>query len=646
MIATMFDTAAIFRREFVARWDLLWAALYIAVLVAVVPLAPFIPSIERADVRDLMSVGSALAAGLALSIGLGATFFGRDLSEGRLGFYFERPVRSVAVWLGRFLAVLTLVVLFEAVTLLPAWLSSSEGLMIMSYVGWPESFGAVEWTVTLVAGPAFLMLLAHAVSVMVRARTAWLFLDVIGCVATLIVAWLCVRPFVVEDFEDALLVVGLALAASVFLALLAGFAAGVHSGRCDLGRVHRVLSVTLWGTMAITFGAAAVYGEWLRIFEPTDLSYFEVGRVSLNGEWAEVKGTARWRQDVERRFLISTMDSRWLRLPSRSGGWRWSVSFSEDGSRVQWFDIDRGEEVGFLAYADLDEGTLEPVITSIMMNSDSYDYLSPSGRRLAVTDDRVLSVYDFDGEQLLTAVRLPDEFQGSRPVFVNDSTIRLYRRSGEPGDWTMSIAEVDVRAGTVNHTGSFAIGSEYAGSAFDANLRYMVVRTRRDEYDYYPRIGNIIDARTGAFIRPITDFAAFLHDGRVLKIVREGDDPKSVVVEDPTGENRVELDLPDVRDLTIIGEGQAGHLLLAHSSDITSPYRSDQIDLFNLETGTTQNIAKGLRPDSGYRWAYGQGWYRGGPAGQRLFWKGRRILVRWDSNKAELVPVVVGREGG
>ena len=65
MITTMLDTATIFRREFVARRDLLWAALYIAVLVVVVPYFPFISHWDKTDVRDLSSVGLALGAGLA-----------------------------------------------------------------------------------------------------------------------------------------------------------------------------------------------------------------------------------------------------------------------------------------------------------------------------------------------------------------------------------------------------------------------------------------------------------------------------------------------------------------------------------------------------------------------------------------------------
>ncbi|MEJ2583260.1 MAG: hypothetical protein P8127_16780, partial [Acidobacteriota bacterium] len=202
MIDTIFDTAAIFRREFIARRDLLLAATYITVLIAVMPYLPFIAESDRADVRDLSSAGSALAAGLALSLGLGATFFGRDLSEGRLGFFFERPVRSAAVWLGRFLAVLVLVVLCEVLILLPLWLGSGAGLSILSFINWPRSLGIAGWTTVFVAGPAFLLLLAHALGVMVRARTLWMVLDLLGFTGAGIVGWLCLRPFVADGFVD------------------------------------------------------------------------------------------------------------------------------------------------------------------------------------------------------------------------------------------------------------------------------------------------------------------------------------------------------------------------------------------------------------------------------------------------------------
>jgi len=638
MITTIYDTATIFRREFVARRDLLLAATYVALLVVLVPYLPFISHLEHTDVRDLSSVALTLGAGLALSIGLGATFFGRDLSEGRLGFYFERPVSSVAVWLGRFLAVLTLVVLCEVLILLPAKLSSADGLTIMTYVGWPKSFGAAGWAVVLVAAPAFLLLLAHAASVMVRARTAWLVLDVVGVTSVGIAAWLCLRPFVVDGFDDALLVVSLALAAGALVALLAGFAVGVHSGRCDLGRAHRALSITLWSVVAMTFGGVAAYSAWLGDFEPSELGEFRVLDIAANGEWIEVQGTSPGRLDVERRFLISTLDSRWLRLPRR-----WYAEFSKDGQRALLPAAGHRDEPGTVNYVDLDGRDLEPVATSIMIDSDTYKYLSPNGSRLAILDQGVLSVYDLDDERLLTAVRLPEEFEEARPFFVDESTMRFHHRSGEPGDWTISIAEIEASTGTVEHTGSFPVGFERFSIAWNADLSYLAVTDYR--YGDSSRIGNIFDARTGEFIRPIADFAAFLHDGRVLMIARDGYKAKSIVVEEPTGGNRVEHDLAEVLNLSIIGEGRSGYLLLAYSSNFSTGYISDGVDALNLETGATENIGEGLRPDGGYNWADGRGWYRREPAGHRLFWKDPLTLVRWDPDRGELVPVVVGLAG-
>ena len=101
------------------------------------------------------------------------------------------------------------------------------------------------------------------------------------------------------------------------VALLAGFAVGVHSGRCDLGRAHRALSITLWSVVAMTFGGVAAYSAWLGDFEPSELGEFRVLDIAANGEWIEVQGTSPGRLDVERRFLISTLDSRWLRLPEK-----------------------------------------------------------------------------------------------------------------------------------------------------------------------------------------------------------------------------------------------------------------------------------------------------------------------------------------
>jgi hypothetical protein len=88
-------------------------------------------------------------------------------------------------------------------------------------------------------------------------------------------------------------------------------------------------------------------------------------------------------------------------------------------------------------------------------------------------------------------------------------------------------------------------------------------------------------------------------------------------------------------------------LLLAHSGKNTGSrlYYNSQVDLFDLETGAIEMVGNGLKRVSRHNWADGSGWFRPEPAGQRLFWKDDRTLVRWDPDSGKLVPVVVGVNG-
>lgn len=102
-------TMAIMARELVARRDLLLVAVAAAIIASAMPLMPGLQGYTPEDVRTVSSNGLAVGLGWGLSILLGATILGRDLSENRLGFFFARPVSGLAVWWGRVLAVLFLI---------------------------------------------------------------------------------------------------------------------------------------------------------------------------------------------------------------------------------------------------------------------------------------------------------------------------------------------------------------------------------------------------------------------------------------------------------------------------------------------------------------------------------------------------------
>ncbi len=113
-------TMAIMAREVMARRELLLLAVAVAIVISLLPFLPNIETYEATDVRTVASSASALALGCVLALVLGATVFGSDLSEGRLGFFFARPVSGLAVWWGRVLAVMALIWIVEIIVLVPA----------------------------------------------------------------------------------------------------------------------------------------------------------------------------------------------------------------------------------------------------------------------------------------------------------------------------------------------------------------------------------------------------------------------------------------------------------------------------------------------------------------------------------------------
>ena len=200
----------------------------------------------------------------------------------------------------------------------------------------------------------------------------------------------------------------------------------------------------------------------------------------------------------------------------------------------------------------------------------------------------------------------------------------------------------DLGTGVVEYTGSLEVDYEHPGMALDANFDFAVVREHPAYSD--ERSGSLFDARTGELLRPIEDFSGFLHDGRVLRVIRDGHDAKRIVVENLAGETVVSRNLSDIPRWWIVGEGLPGHLMLEHSCETLDGESASQVDLVNLETGNTKTIGDRLRPVRVGPWAYGSGWYRRNPSGQRLFWKGPRMLVRWDPETGDLGPVIAAQD--
>ncbi len=632
---------AIFRREFAAKRDFLLIAVAAA---AIAFLLPHLPGLEGQDPGDVRSVASqvlGIGLGLALAVGLGATVFGGDLSAGRLGFYFARPVGAAAVWTGRMLAALAIVLMCELVVSIVAVVTEGPHLFDLNGTGWGEI------AYLFLAVPVVLLLVSHAISIMLRARTAWLFLDLAAVLAIAAGSWLTVRPLVLLGAANAVTLMGSLLVGAAAIALAAAGLVGTAVGRADLRRTHAALSVTLWLLLGVLVAGAAAYGNWLRQFGPIDLDRVELYSVAPDGGWIEVGGTTPWRLDVSRRFLISTADERWIALPSSTRDWR-EIGFSADGSTAAMFvPGDSDTNVRTLWWVDLRAQDPQLQETTIVVSGWSAPSLSPDGSRVAILDAALLSVYDLESERLLTTLSIPENLRNATVFFGEDSRLSLFARHDRVDDDPLHIAEAELETGKVVELGRIESVPARSWIAVDADATYVVVASTNAEDAATHR--RLYDGRTGELIREIdlADSLRFLADGRIVALSKAENGHELLVAESADGVVRVERDLGVAPDLEIYGEAIAGSLVVSRLEDPEDRKLGRIMELIDIETGRKRHIAERLRRGFfGAEIVWGPGvtafWYRKTPEAGRFFEDCTGAIVRWDPETGDLEHIVGG----
>ena len=119
---------AVAYREIEQRRNVLAAAIVAAVLPFLAPLLPAVRHDAAAEVRFYTAAFLAFAFAAGLSLLLGTTAIGSDLSQRRLGFYFSRPIGASAIWTGKIAAAWLVVVLATVIVLAPAALADDFAL--------------------------------------------------------------------------------------------------------------------------------------------------------------------------------------------------------------------------------------------------------------------------------------------------------------------------------------------------------------------------------------------------------------------------------------------------------------------------------------------------------------------------------------
>lgn len=640
----MKEMVAIFRRDFVARRDLLLLAAAVMLIAVLMPLVPGTGHYNASEVRSLASTVLAFGLGWCVAIGLGISVFGADLSAGRLGFYFARPVRATTLWAGKILAILAIVFACEGLVILPALLAEGADLVQINLEGWFFLF------CIFVLLPLLLLLLSHALGIMNRARTAWLVLDLVGFIACAVGSWLTIRPLYVLGAAWAVFVVGVLLVIAVIGALAVAGCVGLSVGRTDLRRMHAALSVMLWSLLGAAVAGLTIYGGWLRGFGPSEMDDVEVFSVAPNGGWIEVWGSAPGRLDVRRKVLISSVGDRHVMLPVSWTGYGTELVYSADGGTAVGFSWNsRSENLGSLWWVDLTADAPKLTETLLVVPQRGAPALSPDGSRVALLEEGTLSVYDLASEQLVAAIRLPVSFRKATVLFIEHDQLRLYARSGEDEFSMIRIAEVDLEKRTVEETGRIEGVQRSRWMALNRSAERMILNVRDDGLSVTPR--SLRNARDGSLIRALHDRGSvrFLEDGRLVTLTEAPGDGASLLVEAADGLTKITHPLGEADWEDVGGEALPGWVVVGRLENMDERFEGRRYDLVDVDSGEIRPISTGLRKvHPGFQWVWGGGgtvvWYVDSPESNRVFTDRTGALVRWDPETGDLIHIVGGRK--
>jgi hypothetical protein len=623
-------------REIVDKRAILVAALGAGLLALLTPLLPWSGG-SAADTRNAMALILAATFAVAVALMYGASCIARDLRERRLSFYFSRPLPAASLWAGKMLAGVLLVFGSAALVVAPA--AVVGGSDVTSWLAEPPGL----WLLAVVLALPFF---AHAVAVMLASRSAWLAFDLVAFVAVGAATAALLRRI---WLTGSTLVFGWTLAATAASLLAALIAAGVVqivSGRTDVRRGHRALSLTLWGVLAAASVALAGYTAFLLHPTPGSLLSADDIDVARHGTVIAVTGQSRWRGDCMPTFAIDTSSGRCVRLAVGSEDpWQRVIGLAADGSRVAWFEPEGSRQrPSFLVMtSDLTRSDSRPQATTISFPTASFRgaAISDDGRLIALHLESLLSVYELDSGRLRASARLPGR-AFTRVTFASADRLWVEQSLDTVGGVgsILTISALDLATGRLEETGRVtAPNATTVVYRLDAAMRAMLTHERIGEENVLV----LRDAWTGERIadlarRPASGVgtsypwmwaAAPLGDGRVA-LAETGGGEAQLRLFSGTGQPVGTIALGAWTRVRLGAEVAPGRLVVALSSPTSSGsgFFYDDCVILDLATGKRTFVGHDLWPVSPVPWSRDRRFPEPGSLVARLF-LARGNLVIW-----------------
>jgi len=216
--------------------------------------------------REVIGVVSSVFPGgyaLAVAVLLGASIVGADITTRRMSFYFARPVSGPAIWFGKLLAAVFLIVASYVIVALPALFTGNKSSL------W--RIGDAQATLIFAAFAAALFIVRHSLGTMVRSRSALIAIDFVAAAATALFGWLIVRPLLDGVAFRALRLLAWSGGTALVIAFVAAGTWQLTDGRTDRRRSHVAFSRVLWAVIAVFLLIAGAFGAWVASASPADM---------------------------------------------------------------------------------------------------------------------------------------------------------------------------------------------------------------------------------------------------------------------------------------------------------------------------------------------------------------------------------------
>ena len=393
-------------------------------------------------------VGSlALAVGLGHGVALlvGASTINRATREGRLSFFFNRPVRAGSVWWGKLLGVVLLGLGVQVVVVLPGYLW--ERLSGSNLVDAEAIFFAS------CAGLLGSVLVGHVGGTIIGSRSKFTLVDLGALVFVVVTVWTAWQRLRLSMADSALFWLLILIAGAGFLGALLGGWLQVRRGRVDQLRSHRALSLVLWASVVSAALLGWGFSDWVLDVHPDEMTLEAVVAGSETPWFASrhvvFAGDLSARNRVAAQFLTQAETGQWHLLDVGPAG-HLPARLSRNAEIVAWTTHNRDgvpRSTAWIAKRSAGGIELRRELPMFVADETAHWELSPNGDRIvdvhfaedpANTEQLNLRVRIWDvatgrpeaEEWVQIPMDLPNWRPNTRLFWDDDDTVRLFVEAG------------------------------------------------------------------------------------------------------------------------------------------------------------------------------------------------------------------------